>query len=118
MATALDLYADWLNPGPTSMLKLGLPLGFEERCSVTQFSNLTVRFASRLDQIAFKLFAAADHFPDLGKHFQDLNSLEPTDEELISAALWCQSHDPSQGFREMQLAPILARFGIEVPHAQ
>lgn len=113
VADALDLRVDWLNPGPTSMLQLGLPEGFADRCTVQQFSALRVRFASRIDQIAFKLFAAADHWPDRGKHLQDLRFLKPSAADLLDAARWCLTHDPSEGFREMQLAPVLATLGVE-----
>jgi hypothetical protein len=71
---------------------------------------LTVSFASRLDQIHFKLYAAVDQGP--GKHEQDLHALEPTQDELVAAARWSRTHDPSDGYREM-LIQALAFFGVE-----
>ena len=60
VANALGLAHDWLNPGPTSLLDLGLPKGFRERATIRRFGNLIVHLASRYDQICFKLYAATD----------------------------------------------------------
>jgi len=118
VALALELETDWLNPGPTDLLELGLPTGFAERTTSEHFGALTVRYAAREDQLTFKLYAAADHWPDEGKHLQDLRALTPTPEELRAAARWCMSHDPSPGFRDMLLQPTLEAFGVpEVPDA-
>jgi len=118
VAIALELEPDWLNPGPTDLLDLGLPIGFAERTTMGRFGALTVLYAAREDQIAFKLYAAADHWPDEGKHLQDLRALTPTPGELRAAARWCMSHDPSPGFRDMLLQPVLAVLGVpEVPDA-
>lgn len=73
-----------------------------------------MRVADRVDQIAFKVYAAADHWPLQGKHLQDLQVLVPTRTELIGAARWCTGHDPSAGFRDVQLAPVLERFGVAI----
>jgi hypothetical protein len=100
VAGALDLSDDWLNPGPTDLLDLGLPDGFALRVEVRRYGALTVRFASRKDQIAFKLYAAVDQGPD-SKHFSDLQKLAPTTDELLEAARWTRTHDPSEGFRSM-----------------
>lgn len=100
VASALDLPDDWLNPGPTDLLDLGLPGGFAERVDVRRYGTLTIRYASREDQIAFKLYAAVDQGPD-SKHFADLQKLTPTQGELLQAARWTRTHDPSDGFRSM-----------------
>jgi hypothetical protein len=101
----------WLNNGPTSLLDLGLPEGFEDRVTVREYGRaLRVRFASRLDQIHFKLYAMVDQGP--GKHEADLRALEPTTEELVAAARWSRTHDPSEGHREM-LANALEYLGVE-----
>jgi hypothetical protein len=71
---------------------------------------LTVHFASRYDQIHFKLYAFVDQ--GLGKHGQDLAALDPSREELLEAARWTRTHDPSPGFREM-LERALAYLGVE-----
>jgi len=112
VARVLDLAPDWLNAGPTSLLDLGLPEGFLERCEVRRFSTLVVHAASRLDQIHFKLYAAADHGPR-SKHVSDLRALAPSRAELLAAARWCRAHDPSEGFRD-SLRNALALFGVEV----
>ena len=36
---------------------------------------------------------------DGGRHLQDLMELKPTAEELLSAAKWTQTQNPSYGFR-------------------
>ncbi len=111
VASALDLAPDWLNPGPTSLFDAGLPDGFASRAEVRRYGSLTVRLAARVDQIALKLYAAADDWPMKGKHLQDLQALHPTATELLDAAGWCTTHDPSEGFRDVQLAPVLGLFG-------
>ncbi|MBN2455165.1 MAG: nucleotidyl transferase AbiEii/AbiGii toxin family protein, partial [Sedimentisphaerales bacterium] len=67
VADTLSLPQDWLNNGPSSgdggLFRLGLPDGFKERLIKNyQGEKLTVYFASRLDQIHFKLYAAVDQF--------------------------------------------------------
>ncbi len=109
VAAALDLAADWLNPGPTDLLQLGLPPGFADRATAERFGALTVRYASRVDQVALKLYAEADHWPSHSKHLQDLLVLAPTPSELDAAAAWCL--DPSPGFRDVQLRPLLRQLG-------
>ncbi|MCB9666102.1 MAG: hypothetical protein H6732_18485 [Alphaproteobacteria bacterium] len=116
VALALDLPEDWLNAGPADLLTFGLPQGFTDRTTVESFGALTVHVASRVDQVAFKLYAAADHWPHHGKHLQDLQALAPTPDELVSAARWCRTHDASEAFRDVQLTPVLGLFGVsEVP---
>ena len=47
------------------------------------------------------MYAAADR---AGYHVDDLQQLNPTEEELVAAAQWCQTHDPSEGFRQILLS--------------
>jgi hypothetical protein len=110
VAADFGLAADWLNPGPTAMLQWGLPEGFVERLTARSYGALTAHFASRFDQIHFKLFA----FADLGggRHEADLKTLHPTREELLVAAAWARTQDPSQGFRGV-LAAALERLGVD-----
>ena len=116
VALALNLAHDWLNAGPADLFHMGLPAGFAERTTREEFGGLTIHLASRVDQVAFKLYAAADRWPSNSRHLQDLRALAPTREELIASALWCQTHDVSEGFRDVLLRPVLAEFGIdEVP---
>jgi hypothetical protein len=92
------------------MLRLGLPDGFMERLTRREYgASLTVRYASRIDQIHFKLHATVDRGG--GKHFADLRALEPTPDELVAAARWARTHDPSEGFR-IVLLEVLAYFGV------
>jgi hypothetical protein len=98
VARDFDLPEDWLNSETAAdMLRLGLPDGFVERLTRREYGpSLTVRYASRLDQIHFKLHATVDRAG--GKHFSDLQALEPSEAELLAAARWSRTHDPSDGF--------------------
>ncbi len=111
VARDFGLSTDWLNAGPASLMDLGLPDGFLDRVQTRRLGDgLTVHFASRVDQIHFKLYALVDQGP--GKHEQDLRALAPTRQELIQAARWTRSHDPSEGFRQM-LVEALRHLGVE-----
>jgi hypothetical protein len=110
VASTLGLADDWLNPGPTSLLDHGLPEGFEKRLTSRTFGGLVVHIASRGDQICFKFYAAVDQGPR-SKHVQDLQKLAPSRDELIAAARWARTHDPSEGFR-LICVDALASFGI------
>lgn len=114
VARDFALPTEWLNGGPTELLRLGLPTGFDERLDVREFSpSLTVRFASRLDQIHFKLYAAVDAGGP-GRHATDLVALRPTPDELRQAARWSRPHDPSEGYL-VSLVQALAHFGLHDP---
>jgi len=92
-------------------MDFGLPEGFLQRVKTWDFgAGLTVHFASRLDQIHFKLYALVDQ--GIGKHEEDLRALAPSSEELIHAARWTRTHDPSPGYREM-LQRALRYLGVE-----
>lgn len=102
---------EWLNPGPTSLLDLGLPNGFYERAQHRIYGpGLKILFASRVDQIHLKLYATVDQ--GAGKHLEDLEALQPTDQELLDAAHWSRSHDPSEGYLNV-LKRVLAHFGVD-----
>lgn len=111
VARVLGLRGDWLNPGPASLLDLGLPEGFAQRLETRRYGGLTLHLASRLDHIALKLYAAVDQGPD-SKHAADLLALAPSPDELLGAARWARTHDPSAGFRS-QLLQALRHFGVE-----
>lgn len=105
------LPGDWLNAEPASLLDLGLPEGFVGRLEPRHYGDaLTVHFASRLDQVHFKLYALVDQGP--GKHESDLRALRPTSEELLAAARWARSHDPSPAF-ESVLEAALRHLGLD-----
>jgi hypothetical protein len=98
-ADYFGLKPDWINQGPIDLLRMGLPEGYHSRCKQLDFhSNLVFFIASRFDQIHFKLYASVDRG---GYHLQDLKALSPTDEELITAARWCLTHDVSEPFKEI-----------------
>jgi|NGEPerStandDraft_6_1074524.scaffolds.fasta_scaffold241697_1 hypothetical protein len=111
VARDFGLAEDWLNPGPSSLLQLGLPRGFYHRAERRVYGEgLEVLFASRLDQIHLKLYATVDQ--GAGKHLSDLQALAPTRQELLDAAAWSETHDPSEGYRGV-LSQVLAHLGVD-----
>lgn len=110
VAGDLGLAESWLNAAPGSLLDFGLPTGFEDRLEPREYGPaLTVWLASRLDQIHFKLYAAVDQ--QGGRHENDLRALDPTRDELVLAARWTRTQDPSDGFL-LVLRAKLADFGL------
>lgn len=111
VARDFGLPEDWLNAAPADLLDFGLPDGFVDRLERRDYGEaLTVHLASRFDQIHFKLYAMVDQ--GAGKHEADLRALDPTRDELLAAARWTRTHDPSDGFRE-QLVAALAYLGVD-----
>jgi hypothetical protein len=101
-AVARDFGLDetWLNAGPTELLKWGLPDGFMARVVTRRYGlALAVHFAGRVDQVHFKLFAMVDQGG--GRHEADLRALGPTPAELVAAARWSLTQDPSPGYRSV-----------------
>lgn len=113
VARVLNLPSNWVNGGPASLMRFGLPEGFRDRLERRVYGGLAVWLASRIDQIHFKLYAAADGEPK-GKHHVDLEKLKPTRDELLTAAEWAKTHDPSLGFA-MMVSGVLKTFGITDP---
>jgi hypothetical protein len=117
VGAALGLSETWLNNGPASLFDFGLPDGFERRVSIHRYGSLEVHVAGRFDLICFKLYAAVDHSGDrVSKHLTDLRALDPSAEELLTAAIWTRTHDPSEGFKG-ELVKVLAIFGVEAADA-
>jgi hypothetical protein len=115
VAEDLGLPRDWLNNGPSSgdggLFRLGLPHGFTERLTWKTFGEkLFVGFISRYDQIHFKLYTAVDQLGSY--HADDLRTLHPTDEEILEAARWTRTHDPSEGYLQA-LQLFFREFGYE-----
>ena len=112
VARDFSLDPEWLNPGPADFLDFELPTGFIDRLERHDYGPaLVVYFASRLDQIHFKLYAAVDEGGP-GKHASDLQALDPTAAELVAAARWSQTHDPSTGYAQ-ELKGALEFFGVQ-----
>jgi hypothetical protein len=108
---AFGLANDWLNVGPDPLLDLGLPDGFTERLERRDFGGLVVWLAGSYDMACFKLYAAVDQGPR-SRHFQDLVELRPNRNDLLEAARWTSTHDPSPGFRSL-LIETLRALGVE-----
>lgn len=111
VARDFGLDDNWLNAGPTDLLKWGLPDGFMSRVVTREYGPaLIVHFAGRVDQIHFKLFAMVDQGG--GRHEADLRALQPTPTELMTAARWSMTQDPSPGYR-LVLSDALRYLGVD-----
>ena len=115
VARDLGLFEGWLNNGPSrgegGIFQMGLPEGFVGRLTEKEYGpRLAIYFIGRLDQIHFKLYAAADQRD--GTHLNDLKALHPTAGELKAAARWAMTHDVSEGFK-MVLKELLTQLGHE-----
>lgn len=115
VALDLGLQKNWLNNGPSrndgGLFQMGLPTGLASRLIKQVFGpRLAIHFIGRLDQIHFKLYAAADQRDDT--HIADLRALKPTEAELSDAARWAMTHDVSKGFK-MVLTDLLNQMGYE-----
>jgi hypothetical protein len=115
VGVALGLAENWVNTGPATLMDHGLPDGWEGRIVRRQFGGLWLDLPAREDQICFKLYAAVDRGPN-DKHFEDLKKLAPTDAELLFAARWTVTHDPSEAFRG-ELLKCLSFLGVECTDA-
>jgi len=111
VARDLGFHSGWLNTGPSDLMKFGLPQGFEERIHTEKFGkSLTISFLGRFDLIHLKVYAAVDKGP--GKHVDDLQALNPNQNEIEAAALWATEHDSSPGFKKI-LKDMLFTLGFE-----
>lgn len=109
--TQLGLPADWLNAqvADDTLFRCGLPPGLATRLVTRVYGpHLIISFIGRLDQVFLKLHAAVDR--DGGRHLQDLLDLAPTADELLAAARWTRTQDPSEGFL-MLLRNLLTELG-------
>jgi len=107
----LDLPRDWLNDqvAEETLFRCGLPDGLQQRLTPKSYGpRLEISYISRRDQIFLKLHAAVDR--DGGRHLQDLLDLKPNASELLDAAKWTRTQDPSDGFR-LLLGEMLKHLG-------
>lgn len=97
VARDLALPKDWLNPGPADLLTHGLPDGLVGRLESRRYGpRLVVHFISRFDQICLKTYAVVN--VGGGRHLSDLIALDPSSDEMLSAARWCLTQDASEVF--------------------
>ena len=95
----LNMPDEWLNAqvADETLFTCGLPEGLQSRLTSKSYGpRLLISYISRRDQIFLKLHAAVDR--DGGRHLQDLLDLSPTADELLDAARWTRTQDPSEGF--------------------
>lgn len=102
VARELSLPPGWMNAGPAGLANETLPEGLLERAPRVAYDNLILYLAHRSDLVAFKLYAAADHFGDpLDRHLVDLRMLKPTEHEPQAGAVWARLQDDSTGFAKL-----------------
>lgn len=109
----LALPEGWFNDrvAEDTLFSCGLPEGLQARLTVRKYgARLLISFISRRDQIFLKLHAAVDR--DGGRHLQDLMDLSPTKDELLDAARWTRTQDPSEGYL-FNLRSLLKQLGHE-----
>jgi hypothetical protein len=111
----LGLGAAWFNTGPAGLIDFGLPEGLADRVVVHSYGGLEVHLPAHRDLVCFKLDAAVDQ-GERSKHYSDLVALDPTNEELLLAARWTRTQDPSPGYLG-ELLRILALLGLDASHA-
>ncbi|MGQ0743203.1 MAG: DUF6036 family nucleotidyltransferase [Acidimicrobiales bacterium] len=109
---ALGIGDRWLNAGPAGLLDFGLPQGTAGRVTVLRYGSLEIHLPAREDLVCFKLYALVDQGPR-SKHMGDRRALTPSRDELLTAARWTRTHDPSVGFLD-ELRGALALFDVEV----
>lgn len=102
---ALGVGDRWLNAGPAGLIDFGLPEGTAERVTVRRYGSLEVHLPAREDMICFKLYALVDQGPQ-SKHMGDLRAMAPSRDELLTAARWTRTHDPSAEFLGELLAAL------------
>lgn len=112
---ALGLGPTWFNSCPTGLVDFGLPPGLADRVTVRKYGTLEVHLPAPEDLICFKLYAAVD-LTERSKHLTDLQALAPSAEQLLKAARWTRTHDPSDGFLG-ELRWTLALLDMEVSNA-
>lgn len=61
--------------------------------------------------VCFKGYAAVHQGPR-SRHLQDLRELRPDRDEILAAARWTVTHDPSAGYRSL-LVDTLRQLGLE-----
>lgn len=114
VARDFALPPDWINVQAAVLRLERLPEGLQSRWERRAYgARLVAYFIGRLDQIHFKLHAAADRGERTSVHFADLQALSPSPEEIRKAARWaCETQDPSEGFR-MLLRECIAALGFK-----
>ena len=101
VARDLGLSPGWLNTAAGEVLDVyGPPDGLAERLVMRDYGpTLRAGFLSRVDQVHFKMLAAADpKAPE--RHMEDLRDrLQPSAEETATAARWLLARQTSAWFR-------------------
>jgi hypothetical protein len=104
---------NWLNNGPSSLLKT-LPKDWNTRTqSIFQGGNLRLFTLGRPDLLKTKLFAFCDRDIDL----EDCIRLAPSKEELVSSIAWVKDQDANPKWPErvdIVLQNLATRLGYEL----
>jgi hypothetical protein len=95
------LLEHWMNTTVADQWRFGLPPGLAGRVEWRAYGALRVGVVARRDLVCFKLYASADQTGPDNVHVRDLLALEPSDEELESAAAWVRAQDGSPQFHEV-----------------
>ena len=105
-----ELRDDWLNNGPSSMLRT-LPPGWEHRLRlVFQGKSIVLHTLGRADLLKTKLVGLCDRGTDLG----DCLALAPSAEEIDEASGWVKEQDANPdwpAYVEEVLADLRRRLG-------
>lgn len=111
VAGLYGLPLDWLNPGPTDLLRWGLPEGCEARFTTMELGPcLRLHLMAPEDLVALKLFAYADSRS--ARHRQDLEALAPDLEAWRKAWRWVRQQDDSEAFL-LVLRDAARRLGLQ-----
>ncbi len=99
VAKDFGLPADWLNSVIESQWRAGLPPRLAEDIEWREYSTLSIGLVGRKALIPLKFFAAVDQGVK-SKHWQDLLTLRPTNDEIDEAASWVSGQDAGEEFNQ------------------
>ena len=100
VARDFGLPEDWMNMQIGAQWQLGLPPSILRSVEWRSYGPLEVGFVGREGLMYLKLFAAVDQGVT-SVHYQDLLTLQPSEEELEAAAAWVRTQDAGEPFAEL-----------------
>lgn len=114
IANLRDLDPNWFNADASLIFGGRFPQGYETRLTSETFGGLTVWWVAPGDLVAFKLYAnlrTIDKQPN--RHRQDLERLEPSQQQVTAAIAWIESIVPARSRKLETLASIIEELGFE-----